>query len=196
MGERLRKFVPRAPRYVLRPNDLNSMRYGLAVPKGGGGIERTILLNLSETGMAFVVERSANIVLGDLIKVEVPVPGADQIAWYGKVVRIEEYEPRMFWGEQPDESLQVKIGIRFEHLPEGHSQTIRRGIEKSFIQAMRDQQYKTIMYYKMFFMQHLFKICMYTLLTLFALGLIYYLSLPGGNYTQERGAPWGERFKF
>jgi hypothetical protein len=45
MSENLRKFVPRAPRYVLRPQDRKVMRFSLEDSLGQGGVEHTILIN-------------------------------------------------------------------------------------------------------------------------------------------------------
>lgn len=174
------------------------MRFALEHTVGQGGIESTVLLNLSETGVAFLVAPGHVPKLGDRIKVEIPVPSGDQIAWWGRVVRAQEYEPRSwFFGKDPFlDDPRILIGVRFEQLPGQHTKTIRKGIENSFIRAMRDQQYRTWLYYRALFMQNMFKIVMMVLLTAGCIGLIWWLTLPSGNYDSQHGAPWGERFKF
>lgn len=199
-AERLKRFVPRAPRYVLRPQDATYMRYGLSHTRGSGGIEQTLLVNLSESGVAFMVDAGAELGLGDLIKVEIPVPGAEQIAWFARVVRIQEVENRSWFGRQRGEAEEgpkkILVGLRFEHLPESHTKTIRRGIEASFLKAMRDQQYKNWHYYMSLFWSRVVPALFYIFITACALGFIYYFSLPSANYDKDHGAPWGERYKF
>lgn len=197
MAERVRRFIPRAPRYVLRTQDRQVMRFCLSTEHVPSAIEQTILLNLSETGAAFLVDPSVEMKIGDHIKVEVPIPSGDQIAWWGHVVRIEEYESGWFnsrMSVQTDDKLLV--AIRFEQLPEPHSRAIRKGVELSLLKAMRDQQYRTFLYYRAMFIQRFVPIMVYAILTILAIGFIYYFSLPTENYDKDRGSPWGKRFNF
>lgn len=190
--------MPRAPRYVLRPQDKNVMRFSLETTHGNAHAEQTILLNLSETGLAFVTDSRKKFDLGDLIKVEIPIPSGEQLAWWAKVVRVQEYEPRS-WFARRDSSYdgsRTLVGLRFEQLPEGHSRAIRKGIEKSFLQAVRDQRHRTWMYYRVMFSQYFLQFFIYAFLTAVALGLIYLWSKPDANYDPKRGSPWGQRFKF
>lgn len=198
MGEKVRKYVPRAPRYVLRPHDRSEMRFSLQNTFGQPRVEKTILLNLSESGVAFLVERREEFKLGDHVMVEVPIPSGEQIAWYAKVVRIQEFEPRnwRFRKDPFEETQMMLIGLKFDTLPEPHSRAIRQGIEKSFMQAMRDQQYRNWLYYKAFFLQNIVKVTFYALLAAAAFGFIYWFSLPDAKYDAKRGTLWGERFKF
>ena len=48
------------------------------------------------------------------IKVEIPIPSGDQIAWWGSVMRLEEYQGRS-WGFQKDpfETPKLVVGVRF-----------------------------------------------------------------------------------
>ncbi|NJM10361.1 MAG: PilZ domain-containing protein [Bdellovibrionaceae bacterium] len=197
MAEKIRKFKPRAPRYILRPQDRNIMRFGLH--EGPlSTVEKTILLNLSETGVAFITHSSKRFELGDLVMVEVPIPGGDQIAWWARVVRVQEYEPTRWWGKRDSffDEPKTLVAASFEKLPEGHSRALRKGIDQSFMKAMRDQRYRTWLYYKMFVIQHFFQILAYVALTAIAFSLLYLWSRPSENYDPKRGAPWGERFKF
>jgi hypothetical protein len=174
------------------------MRFALEKTHGEGGIEHTILYNLSETGVAFLMDPGAEFKVGELIKVEVPVPQGEQIAWWARVVRIQEYEPRtwFFTGEPFKDQTKILVACRFEDIPESHVRTIRRGIERSFIQAMRDQQFRNMFYYRAWLIQNLTKILLYVFLTALSIGFLYYISRPSDNYDARRGAPWGERFKF
>jgi hypothetical protein len=136
--------------------------------------------------------------IGDTIKVEVPIPSGDQIAWFARVVRIQEYDDRSWFSRRHSESSvdQIMVGLKFEELPEPHSRAIRKGIEQSFLKALQDQQVRRVLYYKAYFFQNIVPILGYAALILAAVGLIYALTRPSDNYDAKRGAPWGERFKF
>ncbi len=174
------------------------MRFGLSSLRGPAHIEHTILVNLSETGAAFVTDDTADISIGDSIKVEIPIPNGDQIAWFARVVRIAEHEERSwFYTRGADvRKNQIIIALRFDALPAPHTKAIRKGIEASFLKALHDQQVRRMLYYKAWVVQRFIPLVFYFLLTCAAIGFIYYLTLPSENYDEKRGAPWGERFKF
>lgn len=195
MADALRKFHNRAFRYVLRTQDDRDMRFALERAGGVAGVEQTLLLNLSETGCAFLVDGAVEIAMNERIKVEIPVPQGAKIAWWGRVVRIEEHEPAS-WRFSSDAfrgEPKIKIGVRFDPLPEGHSRALRKGLEQSFMKAMRDQHYRNWLYYRAVVLQNLWKALLIIGLAAAAGAALYVLSLPSGNYTSERGAPWGER---
>ncbi len=198
MAESIRKYVARAPRYVLRPQDRNIMRFSLEAESDGNGIEQTTLLNLSESGLAFLVESGHEPGLGDHIKVEIPIPGGEQIAWWAVVTRIETYVMRGWFYSKDlfEDEGKVLVGLRFDPLPEPHTRAMRKGLRSSFIQAMRDQQIRNSEYYRSVLASHAFKIFWYALATIIAFGIMYRLAQPGGNYDAKRGSQWGERFKF
>lgn len=198
MGELLRKFIPRAPRYILRPQDRKDMRFSLQSTVGKGGIEQTIMLNLSESGVAFMVAPGTDMHMGEYVKVEIPIPNGEQIAWWGRVVRIQEYEPS-YWSFRKDEFREkprIIIGLKFEDMPDPHGHAIRKGLEQSFLKAARDQRFSKAIYYKAFFSQYTMRVALCILLTALTIGFIYYFSLPDAKYDAKRGTPWGERFKF
>lgn len=198
MSDSAKKFVPRAARYVLRPQDRNIMRFGLEENASGTHVRQTLLVNLSETGAAFITDSVRGIHLGERIMVEIPVPQGEQIAWWGTVVRLQQYEQSR-WFKREDsffDQPKMLVAIRFDELPLGHSRAIRKGIEASFLQALRDQRHRTWLYYQMLAINYGLKFLAYIILTVLALGFIYYFSLPSSNYDGKRGAPWGERFKF
>lgn len=194
---RAKKFMPRAFRYVLRPQDQATMRYSLERTQGSSDIDQTILLNLSESGVAFLVTRSTRLRFNDSVKVEIPIPNGEQIAWWGRVVRLQEYDPPvwMFSKDPFHDEPKILVGVRFDQLPEGHTRTIRKGIEESFMQAMRDQQYRNWLYYKAMITVNLGRVAFFGgLIVLLALAM-WALTRPSPNYDPKRGAPWGERFK-
>ncbi len=197
MAEILRKFYPRAPRYVLRAQDPNVMRFGLQ-DGNVSTVQQTLLMNLSESGVAFITTSNQRFEIGDLIMVEIPIPNGEQIAWWARVVRLQAYEPNRWWGKKDDffNESRVLVAATFEPLPEGHSRALRKGIDQSFLKAMRDQRYRNFMYYKVFVLEHFLQFLAYLVLTAIAFGLLYWWTRPGGNYVEGRGSNWGERFKF
>lgn len=175
------------------------MRFSLADSQGPGGIEQTLLYNLSETGAAFLTTQPRLFELGDFIKVEIPIPNGDQFASWARVVRIEEFEYSSHWTTSRHAIFEKEVYLvatKFESLPKGHVRALRKGIEQCFIQAMRDQQYRNWLYYKALFSTYLIPGLIYFFLTLLAVGFIYYFSLPDPQYDSKKGAPWGQRFKF
>ena len=155
MGDAVRKMVPRAPRYILGPGDNQVVRFSFADTKGGNAALQTSMVNLSETGVAFLIDPVLAPELGETVKIEIPIPGADQIAWFAQVVRIEMYEPRQWWFFKPDQTQQqdrarVLVGLRFEELPFGHQKAIRKGLEKSFLEALRAERQRKLQYWKHF----------------------------------------------
>lgn len=198
MTDSARRFVQRAARYVLRPQDRNIMRFGLEDNHRGAAVQNTLLVNLSETGAAFITDSVRGLHLGDRIMVEIPIPQGEQIAWWGKVIRIQEHQPRNWFGKKDSffDRPKMLVAIRFDQLPAGHTRALRKGIEKSFLQAMRDQRHRTWLYYRTMALTYGFQFLGYIILTILALGFIYYASLPSANYDPKRGTLWGERIKF
>jgi len=174
------------------------MRYSLQHTIGHGGIEQTLLLNLSETGLAFLVESGFEPRIGEKIKVEIPIPGGEQIAWWATVVRIQKYSgPGWFSrSDQFDFESKVLVALHFEDLPEAHSRAIRQGLKNSFTQIMRDQKFRDWTYTRDQLLRNALRFTFFLLITALAIGFIYWFSQPDGTYDAKRGAPWGERFKF
>ncbi len=184
MAEQLRKFVTRAPRYVLRPGDDQILRFAHQDEKNKSFTTR--FLNISETGIAFLVDRSCLPLLGDQIKVEFPVPGGEQVAWFARVVRMEEVGTE-----------DVMVGIHFSELPEGHKNLINQALSEKLLEILREQRKESLKSFLQYFIAHYGKVTLYIICSLLAFGLLYLLSLPTENYDPEKGGTlWGNRFKF
>ena len=198
MGEKVRRFINRSPRYVLRPEDEKTLRFSFMQHSGTAGVNETLMVNLSETGVAFIMDQDHHPGVGELIKVEIPVPGGERIAWLGRVMHVRDFQAsRWFARRDRFQGLpKVIVGVHFEELPDGHSRALRRGIEQSFVKIMQEQKYRNLNYFKALFFQYMPRTVFYILLTLMALGFIYYFQLPDAKYDAKRGTQWGERFKF
>ncbi len=191
----VRRFVSRAPRYILKPTDNHVMRY--ASDLGPQGVFKTKLVNLSETGAAFVVDRSMAPQIGEVIKLEIPIPGLDQIAWFAEVVRMESYSSNSWWSDPDPFSDEEKmiVAVHFHELPKGHQTAIRKGLQEQFLRELQERRIRQQLYIHNWIKDNTFKFVGYFILSLASFGLLYYLSRPSDNYDASRDAPWGERYK-
>lgn len=196
MNQVLRRFVPRAPRYVLRPHDRSIVRYAPEHSAGPMSINRTKLLNLSETGMAILVDAHAAPYPGEMLKVELPIPGGDQIAWWATVVRSELFSNHWWSPRSSSQEDQVLVALRFEELPKGHQHAIRKGLESRFIEELKETRARQWLLVKSLWIEHTWQIIGYALCTIAAIVILYWLSRPAPNYDPSKGAPWGQRFQF
>ncbi len=195
MANPLRRFVARAPRYILRPNDNQMLRF--APNHVHNRSFSTRFVNVSETGLAFIIDRTSAPRIGEFLKVEFPVPGGEQIAWFAKVVRLEEVDQHPWWNRNnPDEDPGVLVGLQFHQLPRGHREAIRLHLQEKFHDIIRAQRYAKLHVVREFLNEHGWKILMNLLSTLLTFGILYLLSRPTPSYDPERGSPWGQRIKF
>jgi len=158
----------------------------------------TRFVNVSESGMAFVVDRQSSPRIGEIIKVEFPIPGGESVAWFARVVRLEDYGLTKVWGDDqdfPEELGEVLVGISFYNLPDGHRQAIRGHLHDKFQEVVRERRLALLKRLSEFFKDNGFKLIIYAVTTLLTASILYYLSRPGPNYDANRGSPWGQRFK-
>lgn len=195
MDNPVRKFIPRAPRYVLRPNDKHMVRYSSEYDHRPV-IQRTRLLNLSETGMAIEMDLSECPQVGERLKVELPVPAGEQIAWWARVVRTHIRRKQWWTTNAEMEPEKVVVALHFEGLPQGHIKTIRKGLNERFLEEMRERRQAQLLYLRALWIKNTWKILGWTLTAFVVAGIIYWLSRPSANYDPEKGTGWGERFQF
>lgn len=84
----LSKYVARAPRYILQPDDNTLIR--LAGPFQTPWEEGTEIQNISLSGLAFTAPSDLCPVLGDIVKIQFEVPGSGQMACMALTVRLEK----------------------------------------------------------------------------------------------------------
>ena len=128
MAESAKPFIDRSPRYTLRATDQKKLKF--AIEGDSTHIYSTSLVNISMTGLAFVTQRSACPKLNDLIKLEFQIPGGPQVAWWGKVVRIENYRERQ-WNQENNESFiptEKLVAVSFEKIPKQLKAEISNGL--------------------------------------------------------------------
>jgi hypothetical protein len=162
MSEVAKKFIARAPRYVIQESDERFLRF--AHQQETERSYTTRLLNISTTGLAFIIDRDCAPSLGDIIKVEFPI-GSERFAWWARVARIEEFY-RSAWTNEVDPEMfseEVLIGIRFHNLPEGHTVQIQQEIERKFQELLRREQREKLVMGFEFVLRHFWSLIIYSL---------------------------------
>lgn len=194
MSSRATKFYARAPRYTLSPSDNRFFRYAHETEQGRSHTTR--ILDLSLTGLAFITDLEFAPRISELIKVEIPLSENETIAWWARVVRVEEYEPQKWYMKKEDfsDGNQVMVAISFHDLPAGHAQQIRETLDKKFNELSAAERIKRRKMMAAFVANQAWRILFYLSLTAATVWLLYSLSRPDLYYDAEKGAPWGERF--
>lgn len=121
-----RTYFPRAPRYIYRTEDSSLLRFAEMDTKGV--IHKASLRDLSESGFSFALSMNSELLLeeGELLKVEVPLPGRKSIACFATIVRVDEmseWDPE--WGDRGH----IVVGLQFRNLPAIHLRSIRKSLE-------------------------------------------------------------------
>ena len=131
-------LYPRAPRYSIEVGDEEVLRF--AHMPAGSKTMHTRILNLSESGLAFLSPVLAAPEIDEKIKVQFKAPNTDSIACYARVVRVENH--RSYHKDRPPQSFRL-VAIQFEQLPSQQRQNLTQGLEEQFrkkrIQYQRQQ---------------------------------------------------------
>lgn len=192
-----RRFTERAVRYSVRPQDDSVMKFAFNQRKQGQYFQ-TEFLNISASGLAFTCERRNLPRMGEVIKVEFPIPGHERMAWYARVVRIEErdYEEFVFEDEGGQATRKVPRGfivaVAFLDLPDGHARGITEGLSRRFAEIHHSRQLERLNQVVGWARHHHVKATAYAIGIALALLALNALS----NYFQEREdgtVVWGTR---
>lgn len=119
MTQGLAKYHARAPRYILDTDDSYLIR--VAGPRQVPWEEGTEIKNISLTGLAFLAPEDLCPVLGEVIKIQFKVPSGQQMACFGIVTRIDNYD-----------KASLLVGIHFYKLEMAHRVVLAQGISKKF----------------------------------------------------------------
>jgi len=189
-----RKFQNRAPRYTLQPTDNRYLRF--AHKNEQGHTHTTQFIDISATGLAFIIDKDLAPQIFEMIKVEIPLDDGQSVAWWGKVVRVEEYAIQRWYmrGSSKAHENQVLIGVRFQDLPAGHTMAIRHAIDKKFDELYTRQSKERMKHVSVFLASQAWRIIVYAISILFMVWFFYHFTQPDDNYDAQKGAPWGERF--
>jgi hypothetical protein len=194
MGSRARKFVPRAPRYELNAKDNRFLRF--AHNNEPGQSYTTQFIDISQTGLAFITDQDNAPRVSELIKVEIPLENNQSIAWWARVVRVEEYAPHKWYlkKEHFHGSDQVLVAITFHDLPPAHARQIRETLNLKFDEMFRTERRHKMQQMAVFVVSEFWRLFLYGLCIIATFALLYYLSRPSENYDAKKGTPWMQRF--
>lgn len=187
MNNPVRKWFGRAPRYVLRPEDNQFVRFANEERQRGSGIE---LLNISKTGLAFTVHRESCPRLGENIIIEFEAPGTGQMACYARVVRLEEQADRMSWGTP---KRGIIVAVNFLNLQRGQLKHIGKGLEAKFENLRAEHNRAHFRRRIEWFKQSSKLVVLYLAVILALIFVFYFLTQPRENYTPLQTVPWGSR---
>jgi len=117
MSLQLAKYVARAPRYVLQPQDDTFIRLG--GPHQSPWEESTEILNLSLTGLSFVAPKDLCPIVGEIIKIQFEIPESGPMACLGLVTRLEVINDH-----------QIQVGLHFVKIDPLHKLELIQALAK------------------------------------------------------------------
>ena len=136
MAERkLEELYPRAPRYEIDLGDNQVVRFA-HMPKGSKTMH-TRILNLSESGMAFLVPYLTAPEMGEKIKVEFTAPNSEPIACFAKVVRVEIH--KTYHNNRKPQTFKL-VAVEFENVHPKQRQMLSTGLQKQIVQKQKEYQ--------------------------------------------------------
>ena len=137
MGEKrnVDDLFPRAPRYVIEWGDNEVVRFALK-PRGSKTMY-TRIINISESGMAFLVPFSAAPSKGAEIKIEFNAPNTPQIACFALVKRVQIHRTYNQEGEPQRFKL---IAVEFIDLPDRQRELLAKGLNQQFLKKKLEYQ--------------------------------------------------------
>lgn len=161
-------------------------------PHPGEGVQ-TEIINISQSGMAFVVERQFAPQIDEIIKVEfAPAPEAKSLAWFARVVRIELPEQQASWKTR---SNSLRVGIRFEEPPPEYQQELRANLQQRARSLRRQARWQALRNLRRWLGRHYPELILVALTTAATIGVLYILTQPSPSYDPEHPTVWGERFR-
>jgi len=191
MAEQLRKFVNRPTRYFFNPEDDHFIRFS--------SNERTDsilaeMLNISSTGLAFIINKASSPKMGQLIRIEFTVPGGDKMAWWGYVRRVANFVPPDSWASTAREDLigLDMIGVESKDFPVNREQKLANDLEVYFSgtikKALKKEKQKT----SSFLVENWGKFSLIVGCVFLVSYLLYLLSSSLSIYNNNNDVPWGE----
>lgn len=195
MSQVLQKFIPRAPRYVLRPGDSEVLRFA---PNGSNNqTHQTKIINLSQTGIAFLVETPQSPKIGDLIKIEFAIPASEQVAWWAKVVRIEAASQSRWW-DQRDETnspSHVVVAVTYVEMPDGHRREIQKGLNQRYKQLRKQYYTEWLVDFSFFIKRNFWNFVLFGLCSVAAILAIVLFTHYEPLFDRKNGSVYFEMFE-
>lgn len=183
MAQALKKYHTRAPRYQLQAGDRNVVRFA----KVGQSHKSysTTLVDISQSGVAFLCADGAKPKTGETIMIEFTVPGSEQMACYAEVMRVDANSDNAFAADN-----EAFVAVRFKDLLPTHRDNLSSGLQKKLRQVNSEKQmrefFEKIRLVKKFRYQTVFWI-----LSAVAIVIIFYLlSQPRGSFVSAPNGGW------
>ena len=123
----IEELYPRAPRYVIDLGDQEIVRFA-HMPRGSKAMH-TRIINLSESGMAFLVPYITAPQEGEKIKVEFSAPNTESIACFAKVIRVQVH--RTFHNDRKPQTFKM-VAIEFQQMHPQQRQMLAQGLTDQF----------------------------------------------------------------
>lgn len=123
----IEELYPRAPRYVIELGDNEIVRFA-HMPRGSKAMH-TRIVDLSESGMAFLVPYLTAPQEGEKIKVEFSGPNTDSIACFAKVVRVQIH--RTYQKARKPQTFKM-VAVEFQDMHPTQRQLLSQGLRLQF----------------------------------------------------------------
>ena len=134
----LEELYPRAPRYQIEVGDHQIVRFA-HMPKGSKAMH-TRIVDLSESGMAFLVPYLTAPQEGEKIKLEFTAPNTESIACFAKVARVQVH--RTYHKSRTPQTFKL-VAVEFQELHPKQRKMLASGLrqqlQKKYAQYKRDQ---------------------------------------------------------
>lgn len=124
---KIEELYPRAPRYMIELGDNEIVRFA-HMPKGSKPMH-TRIINISESGMAFLVPYLTAPQEGDKIKVEFTGPNAESIACFAHVRRVQVH--RTYHKSRTPQTFKM-VAVEFEGMHAKQREMLSKGIQLQF----------------------------------------------------------------
>lgn len=124
----LPRFQERAVRYIIRPEDQKVLR--LVRQNHRHRSYFTEIQNLSETGLAFILDRSEPLQTDEIVLLEFHPPESElSVACHGRIVRVENFET---WHPQWGKARKRRVAVQFLETSTAFQNEIRKQIRAGF----------------------------------------------------------------
>ncbi len=173
MAERVRRFIPRAPRYILGPADSHLLYFSWEEEKGVK--HPTRIFNVSESGIAFFVPSALAPRISDRLKVEFQVPAGLNVAWWGRVVRLQENAYPWWWHEEKAFN-EVLVGLHFDNLPEPHRQEIHEGLRARHHKLLLERRRRQVNFVRTWLFDHIRQLLLFFICATALITALYFIS--------------------
>ncbi len=143
---KIEELYPRAPRYEIEIGDNQIVRFA-HMPRGSKAMH-TRIINLSESGMAFLVPYLTAPQEGEKIKVEFTGPNSEPIACFAKVVRVQVH--KTYHKTRQPQTFKM-VAVEFVQLHPKQRQMLASGIQnqmnKKYKKYLRDQTWNKFIWF-------------------------------------------------